>query len=573
MAMGATRQRWLAQLFSTDAADRPQAEGSVRDLYAAAGFPAPTRIVWFDSPFAASWAVAVLIEPHHPVWRDQLNAARRSRGLREHAERAEAALRAQCSASSLADVLVQFGGPLGMTLQFMPGRNSTLHMPVLTARMELGGGDVSRLFAQATLDDPLSQAEQRLWVGARAALSSGIVCPTTGTLVTQSYFSEYTFSTMADDEDAVGTGTPPGILRAAWTVARTSGPWWPFERGAILTERPTQVHVDDQSLLHRLDGPALVYRDGSQVYAWHGLTVPEAWIMRPETVPPAELRGFDAGFRRYAESRRAALPRPAPPAKPSSILKTPLPADPDERLAALRAHASGRLPLYDRYVAGDHQAVWRELVAQGPAVRADPVAADALAVAGETMRRVAVNIGTVVTRLLEMGYRFTTPDGCSRPATTAHVPPAPRDSRDLQRLEKAVGALPLSLRVFYDIVGAIDLIGRHPTLAPADGTIPPDPLVVASVAELVSEVGSWDEDDVVMLAPDDLHKANTSGGDPYAIGVPDENADAVLLNERHDLLFVDYLRLCFRFGGFPGYEGQDDVPAEIDTLRAGLLEF
>jgi len=46
-----------------------------------------------------------------------------------------------------------------------------------------------------------------------------------------------------------------------------------------------------------------------------------------------------------------------------------------------------------------------------------------------------------------------------------------------------------------------------------------------------------------------------------------------VLNERHDLLFVDYLRLCFRFGGFPGYEGQTDVPPEIDRLRDGLLEF
>src|SRR4029453_9022798 len=106
-------------------------------------------------------------------------------------ERAEAALRAQCSASSLADLLVQLGGPLGMTLQFRPGRNSTLHMPVLSARMELGGGDVSRLFAQATLDDTLSQAEQRLWGGARPSLSSGIVCLTPGTLCTQSYLSEY----------------------------------------------------------------------------------------------------------------------------------------------------------------------------------------------------------------------------------------------------------------------------------------------------------------------------------------------------------------------------------------------
>jgi uncharacterized protein DUF6745 len=410
-------------------------------------------------------------------------------------------------------------------------------------------------------------------VGARAALSSGIVCPMTGTLLTQSYFSEYTFSMMADDEDAVSTGTPPAILRAAWTVARASGPWWPFERGAVLTDRPTEVHADDQGLLHRVDGPALVYRDGAQVYAWHGLTVPEAWIMRPETVPPAELRGFDARFRRYAESRRAALPQPPPRAKPSSIMKTVLPTDPAERLAALRAHAGGRLPLYDRYVAGEHQAVWRELVEQGPAVRTDPIAADALAVAGETMRRVAANVATVVTRLLEMGYRFTTPEGRSRPAKSAYVPPATRDARHLQRLEKAVGALPLSLRVFYELVGSVDLIGRHPTLAPVDGSIAPDPLVVASVAELESEVGSWDDDDLLMLAPDDLHKANTSGGDPYAIGVPDENADAVLLHERHHLLFVDYLRLCFRLGGFPGYEGVDDVPAEIETLRAGLLEF
>jgi len=57
------------------------------------------------------------------------------------------------------------------------------------------------------------------------------------------------------------------------------------------------------------------------------------------------------------------------------------------------------------------------------------------------------------------------------------------------------------------------------------------------------------------------------------MAVPETAADAVLLNERHDLLFVDYLRLCCRFGGFPGYEGQDDVPAEIEELSSGLLEF
>jgi hypothetical protein len=46
-----------------------------------------------------------------------------------------------------------------------------------------------------------------------------------------------------------------------------------------------------------------------------------------------------------------------------------------------------------------------------------------------------------------------------------------------------------------------------------------------------------------------------------------------LLNERHELFFVDYLRLCFRFGGFPGYEGQANVPSVLATLGADLLAF
>ena len=55
--------------------------------------------------------------------------------------------------------------------------------------------------------------------------------------------------------------------------------------------------------------------------------------------------------------------------------------------------------------------------------------------------------------------------------------------------------------------------------------------------------------------------------------VPDLRADGELLNERHGLFFVDYLRLCFRFGGFPGYEGKTDVPADLATLSAGLISF
>jgi len=37
---------------------------------------------------------------------------------------------------------------------------------------------------------------------------------------------------------------------------------------------------------------------------------------------------------------------------------------------------------------------------------------------------------------------------------------------------------------------------------------------------------------------------------------------------------IDYLRLCFRFGGFPGYDRIDrGMPWEIEILRKDLLAF
>ena len=154
--------------------------------------------------------------------------------------------------------------------------------------------------------------------------------------------------------------------------------------------------------------------------------------------------------------------------------------------------------------------------------------------------------------------------------------PARAPGNEIQRLEKITGGLPLSLRAFYDVVGAVDVTGRHTGIDPPGNTTAPDPLVVYGAADALAEIeGSDDEKpSTIAIAPDDLHKANVSGGDPYEIAVPDLRADGILLNERHHLLFVDYLRLCFQFGGFPGYEGRDvGVPAELAQLCEGLLTF
>ncbi|MBE1590597.1 DUF6745 domain-containing protein [Nonomuraea angiospora] len=61
-----------------------------------------------------------------------------------------------------------------------------------------------------------------------------------------------------------------GLKRAA----ERTGWWWPFERLAIVTERPAELHLDEMGRLHRAVGPALSYSDGFALHAWHGMPVP-----------------------------------------------------------------------------------------------------------------------------------------------------------------------------------------------------------------------------------------------------------------------------------------------------------
>ena len=362
-----------------------------------------------------------------------------------------------------------------------------LRMKIFEARYDVSD-DIAGMMERYGIEDDLSRAEQRFWGSNLGALRSTLHYPTTDALIGQSFAEDYPFAMMADDEHLVGAGDAPPIMRAAWEVARSAGMWWPFEHGAILSDRPTELHLNDAKLLERGDGPAAVYPDGRRVYAWNGKAVPERWILEPEKVPSREFQGFDPTFRTYIQSRVGKAPAAKKKAKPASILEAALPSDAAARLDQLRASAGGRLPLFDRYMAGESRAVWKELVALGAAVRTDPHAADALAVAYETMQRVDANVRTLIERLTAMGYRFAE----RRP----HTPPTAGVQKEIAALEKEHGALPLSLRAFYETVGEVNLIGRHPRIDPPGNNVAPDPLVVYGFDErLVEDNEDGEEDD------------------------------------------------------------------------------
>jgi hypothetical protein len=150
------RNAWKQQLFDTSPADRKAAEGAVRDFYAAAGLSAP-RIAWFESPIEAAWAVAALSETTSWLGKHILGTAQAAEKAK--AEKARAEL---CAALGMDwnSVVAAAGAPLGSSFMCMSAAN--IQQQIVSARMDLGGGDVSALFRVFDDKDELFRAEKHL---------------------------------------------------------------------------------------------------------------------------------------------------------------------------------------------------------------------------------------------------------------------------------------------------------------------------------------------------------------------------------------------------------------------------
>ncbi|MBV9851684.1 MAG: hypothetical protein JO250_18600 [Armatimonadetes bacterium] len=210
----------------------------------------------------------------------------------------------------------------------------------------------------------------------------------------------------------------------------------------------------------------------------------------------------------------------------------------------------------DRYLAGEHERVWNELTALGDQVRQEKHRPDASAVAQETMRRVKVNLQTLIPRLTALGWRFGVARTDQEDYEGVWTPPPPDASARVEAMESVCGPIPLSLRAFYEIVGGVDLRGAHP-----DWPGIYDPLLVAScqkVLENLHATREWREQRAregkpvppfsLYYAPDFLVKEGISGVGALYVEGPNGAADAPLSFEDSPLpiMFVQSLHNAFR---------------------------
>ncbi|UOE47258.1 hypothetical protein MTO98_22905 [Mucilaginibacter sp. SMC90] len=192
---------------------------------------------------------------------------------------------------------------------------------------------------------------------------------------------------------------------------------------------------------------------------------------------------------------------------------------------------------------------------------------DVYAVLTETFKRVTFNLNVIYQELNNINYVFKTvfTSNSDKPL----VLPLPNTDNLISELEDSVadfGKIPLSLKLFYQIVGTCNFAWDYenqPNLL-WEGA---DPIQIASLDDLVDYVTTdewkeyisdsleYDEDEIpaLELAADYLHKDNISGGPAYSLEITkDETIDGLFLNECNETTFINYLRICIENCGFPG---------------------
>jgi len=270
-------RRWFAIGCSCEPADRPRAETAIAAMYAEINEAAP-RFIWVQSPATACLAIAALRQ----ISTDASLQSSLQASLRASLQ---SSLQASLRASLRASLQASLGASLGASLQASLWDSLWDSLGAsLGASLRASLWDSLGASLQASLWDSLG--DSRFWGQQEAH-----------------WIAFYAFC-----RDVVGVSFEKKRAQQLdlWSeIAQSCGWWWPYKGLCIVADRPEIVRWEtdrDRPRLHCDSGPALRYRDGWEVYSWHGLRVPEKLIEEPGAISVADIHA-----EQNQELRRAKL--------------------------------------------------------------------------------------------------------------------------------------------------------------------------------------------------------------------------------------------------------------------------
>jgi len=258
----AIRDEFLRIGLSTEPADFDAAEQAARDAYAVAGLPAPELFIRLASPMEGAIGAVILkgtrigesvrAQVRAQVW-DQVGA--------QVWDQVRAQVWDQVGAQVWDQVWDQVGDQVGAQVWDQVGDQ-------VRAQVRDQVGDQVRDQVRDQVGDQVrdqvgDQVWDQVWDQVGAAFYSQHEA---GWLSWASYFHRVCNLPGAEKTEPLAR------------IAANCGWVWFFAGAVIITDRPRILRRDDQNRLHCEDGPALEYRDGFAIHAWHGTRVPTEWI-------------------------------------------------------------------------------------------------------------------------------------------------------------------------------------------------------------------------------------------------------------------------------------------------------
>ncbi len=227
--------------------------------------------------------------------------------------------------------------------------------------------------------------------------------------------------------------------------------------------------------------------------------------------------------------------------------------------------------ILERYLQGDTVQVYEEIERMGQNAFERNNLPEVKAVLTETMNRVAYNLNVIYVALVDEKYCLK-----KNPQHDFEFPllkPRWGTQLRIRRLERAVrtfGYVPLSLKMFYKIVGSCNFAWDYD----ANDKIPwegADPIQISPITDLLAEAKQIELDDEPIGLPvsaDYYHKDNISGGPPYSVELTAKpQVDSPFLYEEHETTFVNYLRITMENCGFSRAHEFIELPGFITYCK------
>ena len=297
------REKWRGYGLSCEPADRQRAELGIVEVYRAAGLPTP-QILWCQSPRPAALAIRIIGNLSNGGIRRRVKNAIKKYPKNRVEEYVRDYVTGEIYVQEDQDDLlkqvteivlesIEVGIKVGPNLH----QDYTVTHDMLKSTTE----SVQKMMSHSVWES-VNDKVRGNWLQGASEMIFGNIHKTLQSVDGYKAHEWEKLGIFDYFNRVLGFRKETKNLNGLWTMAQSAGWFWTYANICWISERPERIHLDDHNRIHNLSGPALSFRDGFKIYAFHGVTVPQWVIEKSCKIDPSEIAKED-----NAEIRRTMI--------------------------------------------------------------------------------------------------------------------------------------------------------------------------------------------------------------------------------------------------------------------------